>query len=174
MPCRRSLIFAGAGLVALAAVALLAERRTPMAPTLRLPLLTGGSVMIGRGQRSPLLLIFWSVACTPCLQQVPRIVRVWRARHALGVHVIVVVQAGDPESVVRTFASRALPCPVALDVGNRAAHDFAVRSIPHVILIGRRGHIRLDVSGGVSASAIIRSVRAWRAHAGSGTAHALD
>ncbi|MHB1586288.1 MAG: TlpA family protein disulfide reductase [Acidiferrobacteraceae bacterium] len=172
MPCRRGLILASAGAAALAAAVLL-HRPAPVAPTLRLPLLRGGSVVIGRLQRSPTLLVFWSVTCTPCLRQLPLVIHAWRTLHALGLKVVAVDQAGDPSAVVRGF-QRALPYPVALDPGGRAARAFDLRSIPRVILIGPHGHIRWDATGAFPVSVIARWVRKWHMSGAPEVRHALD
>lgn len=172
MSCRRGLILAGAAAAALAATVLI-HRTPPVAPTLRLPLLRGGSVVIGRLARSPTLLVFWSVTCTPCLRQIPLLIRTWRTLHTLGLKVVAVDQTGDPIAVVRGF-QRVLPYPVAFDPGGRAARAFDLRSIPRVILIGPHGHIRFDATGAFPVSAIAHRMRKWHLPVAPGVHHALD
>ncbi len=172
---RRALAIVSA--LTLAVVALLMVPRGPrIAPTLALPLLGGGKVLIGRAQHAPILLVFWSVMCTPCLKQVPIVVRAWRTLHPLGVDVVAVDLKADPISVVRQFAHTALPYPVALDPEGRAAAAFHLRSIPHAILIGPGGRILFDRAGAFRVFTLRRDILKWRTQHTSttGAHHALD
>ncbi|MHB8415684.1 MAG: TlpA family protein disulfide reductase [Acidiferrobacteraceae bacterium] len=161
----------------LVVVALLISPRPPrIAPTLVLPLLGGGKLEIGRAQRAPILLVFWSVTCTPCLKQIPIVVRAWRTLHPLGVDVVAVDLEADPVSVVRQFARTALPYPVALDPEGRAAAAFHLRSMPRAVLIGPGGRILFDRTGAFRVFTLRRDILKWRAQhtPATGAHHALD
>lgn len=141
------------------------ERR--IAPTLTLPLLNGGEVHVGRGQTQPVLLVFWSVTCAPCLQQIPDLVRAQTLLAPEHVTVVAVDVSSDHLTVVRDFAHRSLPYAVALDPGGAALAAFQVTSIPRTILVIPGGTIAYDQTGGFHISAIRTHVLQWmHAHSG--------
>lgn len=135
--------------------------QTPLAPNLTLPLLNGGSVRVGRGQSQPVLLVFWSVTCEPCLQQIPEVIRAARRLAPEHVTVVAVDVSSDPLTVVRDFARHTLPYAVALDPGGVALAGFHVTMIPRTILVAPGGRIAYDQGGGFRVSALRDRVLQW-------------
>ena len=114
----------------------------PQAPAVEFDLLDGSRTSLSALRGRPVLLVFWSTTCPPCLEEIPDLVRLHDSLSPRGLMLIAVAMPYDPPVVVRDFArDRHLPYAIAVDVPGRAAKALGVASIPSAILIDRDGRI---------------------------------
>ncbi len=113
------------------------------APVLTFTLLDGSQVSMSALRGKPLLVVFWSVTCTPCVREIPRLAALYQDLHPHGLDLIAVASPTDPPVLVADFARRfKVPYPVALDTNGAAARAFGgVLAIPRDILITSNGRI---------------------------------
>lgn len=77
----------------------------------------------------------------------PEIERIYERHRGEGLRVLA-VSSGEEEKTVRTFlAKRPKQVPVYLDVKGEGARDFAVRSLPTVVILDPSGKVLLQTSG---------------------------
>ncbi len=129
-------------------------RSSQAAPVRRLPalaftLLGGAKLPTSALHNQPLLVVFWSVSCPPCVAEVPRLAAFYRELHPLGLNMVAVAMPGDPPSLVLDFTRRFdIRYPVALDIDGKVARAFGgVDEIPRDILVGPDGRIAEDHLG---------------------------
>ncbi len=112
------------------------------APTLRLAGLDGRSLDLRALRGQVVLVNFWATWCPPCIEEIPALERLYRARHAQGL-TILAVAVGDPPDRVREFL-RAHPVsfPVLLDPRGEALKRWGVHAFPTTFVLDRQGRIR--------------------------------
>lgn len=121
------------------------------APALTFMLLDGGQLPMSALRGKPLLVVFWSITCAPCVREVPQLAAVYRSLHARGLDVVAVALPQDPPSLLADFSRRfKVPYPVAMDLDGAVARAYGgVTVIPRDILIGPDGRIVEDHVGPV-------------------------
>ncbi len=120
----------------------------PQAPAVEFDLLDGSRTSLSALRGRPVLLVFWSTTCPPCIEEIPDLIRLHDSLSPRGLMVIAVAMPYDPPVVVRDFAiARQLPYAIAIDVPGRAAGALGVASIPSAVLIDRGGRIAWQQSG---------------------------
>ncbi len=120
-------------------------------PALAFTLLAGTKLPTSALRDRPLLVVFWSVSCAPCVAEAPRLAAFYRELHPLGLNMVAVAMAGDPPSLVFDFTRHFdIQYPVALDIDGTVARAFGgVNAIPRAILVGPDGRIAEDHLGRV-------------------------
>lgn len=114
----------------------------PQAPAVEFDLLDGSRTSLAVLRGRPVLLVFWSTTCPPCLDEIPDLVRLHDSLSPRGLALIAVAMPYDPPVVVRDFArERLLPYAIAIDVPGRAAQALGVASIPSAVLVDRDGRV---------------------------------
>ncbi len=123
-------------------------RRDAAAPPIDLPLLGGaGRLELAALRGRPVIVTFWATWCAPCIEELPVLDRLYRARAAAGggphVYAVNVDEPGpDRETrVQRTVERLHLALPVALDDG-RAGAAYSVATIPMLVRIDEGGRVR--------------------------------
>lgn len=103
----------------------------------------GGRTTIGNLQGRLLVLDFWSLSCTQCLQDMPKWADLLPALRQHGAELISVSIPQDPPSLAIAKARQlALPWPFALDPrGEISAAVGGIEVTPTLILIDRKGTI---------------------------------
>jgi len=117
------------------------------APTLTLPLLTGGNWNGASGPGRNRLVIFWSPDCPPCQRLLPDLAvasRNWRSFDA----VLVTNGVGDEN---QPLLDAGLSIPVALQEGNRAARLVQLLESPAAVRISPDGTIVGQPAAGAQA-----------------------
>ena len=142
---RRIAIFAISSVVILivvAAVFFLAPPAPRLAPVVEFILLDGNKLSLADLRGRPVLVGFWATSCSPCVEEVPDIIALYRELHPRGLELIAVAMPYDPPSHVLAFSRRyRIPYPVALDVAGKAVRAFGVGPIPAAFLISPEGNI---------------------------------
>ena len=120
-----------------------------MAPELELVLVNGAPLALNSLEQQPVLINFWSLSCTRCLEELPQTLRHYRQWQPLGLALIAVAAPYDPPAEVVSFQRRRqLPYPVALDLDGRVAQAFGgIRGTPSWLLIAPGGAVVWRHSG---------------------------
>jgi thiol-disulfide isomerase/thioredoxin len=94
-----------------------------------------------RGQ--PLLILFWSSTCAPCVAEMPDLSDLYRELHPRGLELIALAMPYDPPD--RVMVARGvleLPFPVALDISAKIVRQLGVPpQTPQFVLVDRSGRI---------------------------------
>jgi len=103
------------------------------------------------------VLDFWATWCGPCLASMPRLEKLARAHPEVAV---VTINLDDPVAARALFDSHGYTMKLLADDGD-VSQRYGVSSIPHTVLIDRRGVVREVVRGtGTDLAASIEAVRA--------------
>lgn len=92
---------------------------------------------------------FWSTVCVPCVRDFPDLKRLYQTYRPLGLEIIGISLDEDEEVLERFIEKEKIPWPQYFEskgTQNAIAQKFAIRSIPTVWLIDRRGILR-DING---------------------------
>jgi thiol-disulfide isomerase/thioredoxin len=155
--------FAGATVAAFIVLIVIATKYTPMpsllspglrtmdtpAPSLTLAMLDGQPVTLDSLKGRVVVLDFWATWCEPCMAEMPSVLKVHRRYQANNSVVFFAVNPGwedDTADKIRTTArQKHIDIPIAFDPS--AARTFNVKGLPTLIVIDRRGHIRMENYG---------------------------
>ena len=102
---------------------------------------------------------FWATWCQPCRQSLPALERVYR-RHAGDGLAMVSINTDDPAGARAMFESMGITLPLYMDNGT-AANLYKVATIPHLVVIDRRGvvrHVHRGFSGERALDAQVRAL----------------
>ena len=167
-----ALVVAAAAAAAVADGRLVAGRWSTMAPlgvgqaipSFRAPLLDGGALSDAELGAAPHLLVFWTTWCGVCEQEMPTLVAIERRFAGRGLRVVMVNAdgggAGERRALVEGYRrGREMPAAIALDDGAMRA-AFRVRVYPHLVLVDRRGAVRLMHQGRILESTLAAAVEA--------------
>jgi thiol-disulfide isomerase/thioredoxin len=100
---------------------------------------------------------FWATWCQPCLASMPRLERLARTHPDVAV---LAINLDDPAGARAVFNEHGYTMKLLADDGD-VSQRYGVSSIPHTVIIDRRGRIRDVVRGtGVDLAAIVDSIRA--------------
>jgi thiol-disulfide isomerase/thioredoxin len=127
-----------------------------LAPTVKLPDLSGEPVDLAAFRGTPTLVLFWSPGCGHCKRILDEI-KTWEADPPEGAPKLFVVSSGDPErnramdlrstvaldpdfSVGRAFGARGTPSAVLLDAEGKIASPLATGGPAVLALAGARQH----------------------------------
>lgn len=119
------------------------------APPLTLSMLDGAPISLGSLKGHVIVLDFWGTWCEPCMAEMPAVLKVHRRYQANNDVAFFAVNTGwhdDTADKVRDTVKRShMDIPVAFDTA--AAKGFGVQALPTLIIIDRRGHIRMENTG---------------------------
>jgi peroxiredoxin len=91
------------------------------------------------------LIDFWAAWCRPCRMENPNVVKAYNKYHSKGFEVFSVSLDGDKASWVNAIQADGLVWPYhvsdLMKWQSKAAAIYAVRGIPHTVLVGRDGRI---------------------------------
>ncbi len=106
------------------------------------------------------LLDFWATWCAPCIKTFPALKEMLAVHKPEGFTIIGVTNhSGQDSADVRRFLDKKpLPWPVAIDPQSRPHMAFGSGSIPHQVLIDRKGVVRAYFVGGEQEKKIEREV----------------
>jgi len=117
------------------------------APGVRFLPVDGEPVDLSDLRGKVVVLDFWATWCAPCIADLPR-VREATARFPEEDVILLAVNSGEPERIVRDFlARRGLDLPVVLDADATVSSAFGVSSLPCLVLIDRTGTVRRVFKG---------------------------
>lgn len=111
----------------------------------------------------PVLVNFWASWCTPCREEMPRIVRAYDA--AGGEFVVVAIDLQENDAIIRDFAADfGMTFPIAIDrtgeVGQTWRIGGPVQGIPSSYFIDAQGVMRARVFGPLSDDSLRENLEA--------------
>ena len=123
--------------------------RTPpeAAPPLRLPGLDGRTIDLGDARGKVVLVNFWATWCPPCVEEIPSLQRLYRARRDQGLEILAVEVGESPEQVRAFLADKPVDFPVLLDPDGKALAAWGVHAFPTTFVLDRRHRIRFGGFG---------------------------
>ncbi len=130
------------GIIVLVALYFGLTQKNP-APAVVLTDLSGKSINLNQLRGQTVLIDFWATSCPGCVQEMPKLVDLYRRNHAKGFELLAVAMNYDDAAQVRRFtADRKLPFPVVYDSSGAIAHAFGdIKLTPTSFLIAPDGRI---------------------------------
>jgi len=143
--------------------------RLSQAPDISMLSVDGKELQLSAYRGRPLLVTFWSITCSSCLKEVPRLIDLYRELAPRGLEIIAVAMAQDPpDQVLAMRKARGIPYPVALDIHAGSAHAFGDVSVtPTSFLIAPDGRIVQRRTGRLDMAGLRREILAMIAQQGS-------
>lgn len=132
-----------AGFICLVAVAVRAQARLPAVEVedLKGRAFSTGSLL---EDEVPVVLMFWSTVCKPCLQELDAFSAYWDEWQEAVPFKIVAVSTDDARSIakVRSFVTaNEWPFTILLDKNQDLKRAFNVHAIPHLYIIDAKGKV---------------------------------
>jgi thiol-disulfide isomerase/thioredoxin len=127
-----------------------------VAPTLALPLVGGGGVRALADLQGKVVLVdFWATWCKPCEMTIPIQKRLYARYAGRGFDVLSINtdQGADASEKVAAYVkAMGIPWPVVRDEAGEAGDLYKVDSIPHMVIVDRKGKVRKVNIGIISLS----------------------
>ena len=117
------------------------------APDFALKTLDGTQVRLSELRGKVVFVNLWATWCPPCREELPTMVRFYRAYRDRGVEILAVSEDRDPRAVRKALERYGIPFPVLLDENKRVYNLYRATGIPETHLIDRQGIIRHTVIG---------------------------
>lgn len=100
----------------------------------------GAKISLEQYKGKVVLLDFFATWCPPCRASVPHLVELSNKYSSAGLQVVGLSVDEDVESLKKFVAEYKIPYPVAV-ASEETKTAYAVRSIPHLFIINRKGEI---------------------------------
>jgi peroxiredoxin len=113
------------------------------APDVNLNFMDGKKVNISSYRGNPLLVTFWSITCSSCLKEIPRLTELYNELNPYGFEIVGIAMSYDPPNrVIELSEKRKIPYSIALDINSDAEKAFgSIRATPTSFLIDPSGKI---------------------------------
>jgi thiol-disulfide isomerase/thioredoxin len=109
------------------------------------------------------LLDFWATWCAPCMHMMPTLHRLYRRWQPQGVEFLGINADGaavTAEQVAAVLREHPAPYPMVIDNEGEVGSLYKVVALPHLVLIGREGHIIKTFWGVTSETEISQALAA--------------
>ncbi|GAM08744.1 thiol-disulfide oxidoreductase ResA [Geobacter sp. OR-1] len=135
-------------LVSVAQLALAVPQKGEAAPPFRVTSVSGQQITLNNYRGKVLLMDFFATWCSPCRESVGHLVLLNRKYGKQGLQILgLSLDDDDSVSVVREFInSNKVNYPVAI-VGESFKADYALRSVPTLYVISKKGLVAEKFSG---------------------------
>ena len=130
-----------------------------MAPGFTLRAVKGGQVALEAQRGKLVLLDFWAAWCAPCVRAIPLLARLQR-EHPAELRVLSVNVDGDLESARRYDGQTGGVLTMLLDSDSELARRYGVQTLPHLVLIDRKGRVARVFVGEVREPVLREALRA--------------
>ena len=110
----------------------------------------GSEVDLGKMKGKVVLINFWATWCTPCVEELPQVKAAYDKFHRQGFEVIGVSLDEDKTKLERFLKQNGIAWPQYFDGksqvedNNKFAQEFGIDGIPHVLLVDKKGCLRVD------------------------------
>jgi thiol-disulfide isomerase/thioredoxin len=111
-----------------------------VAPRFELRSLSGRPVSLDAQRGKVVLVDFWAAWCAPCLRAMPLLARLQR-EHPAELRLLSVNVDGDEESARRVERETGGALTMLLDTDSELARRYGAQTLPHLVLIDRRGRV---------------------------------
>lgn len=116
------------------------------APELKMQLLDGSTQLLSDLRGEVCVLDFWATWCGPCLKGLPIVQSVCDEFSEQGVKLFAVTSETDIAKIRATLKSQGIKATAALDIDKQST-EFGVTAVPHLVVIDRKGIIRVSHTG---------------------------
>ncbi len=130
-------LLVGAAGAASAAVQLLAN-----APDFTLRSVGGTNLRLAEQRGQVVMINFWATWCTPCLQEMPHLSRLYERYRSSGFVLLGVNIDDDPRAAAALATKLGLRFPVLLDTDKKVSRIYDMSAMPATLLIDRDGRVR--------------------------------
>lgn len=130
-----------------------ALRTGDFAPKVKVTDLKGAQFVVPDSLRGKVsVILFWSVGCSSCLEEMPAMEALYREYQRKGL-AIVAVNIGQTREIVReAISGRGLSYPILLDADNKMTESYDVAGVPRTVILDRNGIVRFKIIGSVPGS----------------------
>ena len=113
------------------------------APDIHLNFINGQTINVHSYKGKPLLVTFWSITCTFCLEEIPALTKLYNELNPHGFEIIGIAMSYDPPNrVIELSKKRKIPYSIALDINSDAEKAFGnIKTTPTSFLINSDGKI---------------------------------
>ncbi|HEX3482305.1 MAG TPA: redoxin domain-containing protein [Kofleriaceae bacterium] len=130
------------------------------APAITLPRIgpggaLGDRVTLAASRGKITVLDFWATWCKPCLAAMPRLDRVARSHPDVAV---IAVNLDDAAAARALFDQRGYAMTLVADDGD-TSQRYSVSTIPHTVILDRRGVVREVAHGSADVAAMVEAIR---------------
>jgi len=116
---------------------------------MRFEALDGRDVDLNKMQGRVVLIDFWGRGCTPCVAALTELQAAYKKYHTQGFEVIGVAFDDNKAALLSFVREKGLEWPQYFDGKsgeyNKYGREFGIAAIPHMLLIDKRGRLRLDI-----------------------------
>ena len=139
--------------------------QTPAIPE-RVMTLSGTMLPLsGEGVQRGTLLVFWSLFCSPCLAEIPDIIRLDSMARQRGIRLMLVAMDTDPPAQVLAMQQAgAWEFPVTLDRITRISGLLDIAAIPASVLLDRAGRPVMRRVGALQVESVMTAMDMALAH----------
>ena len=129
-------------LVGAAGAASAAVQLSANAPDFTLRSVGGANVRLAEQRGQVVMVNFWATWCTPCLQEMPHLSRLYERYRASGFVLLGVNIDDDPRAAAALATKLGLRFPVLLDTDKKVSRIYDMSAMPATLLIDRDGRVR--------------------------------
>lgn len=132
-----------------------------LAPDFSLPDLNGEPNTLAEHRGQVVVLNFWSISCSPCLDELPELQEFYLAYRPQAVVVMAIHVGEGSERAQGVSDGRGVTFPVLLDRDWAVTDSYQVRGLPTTLVLDRDGVIRQLLIGGRERDDFARAVGPW-------------
>ena len=129
-------------LVGAASAASAAVQLSANAPDFTLRSVGGTNLRLAEQRGQVVMVNFWATWCTPCLQEMPHLSRLYERYRASGFVLLGVNIDDDPRAATALATKLGLRFPVLLDTDKKVSRIYDMSAMPATLLIDRDGRVR--------------------------------
>jgi cytochrome c biogenesis protein CcmG/thiol:disulfide interchange protein DsbE len=130
--------------------------RAPAAPELSLRGLDGKPVDLKDYRGKVVAVNFWATWCGPCVEEMPDLAELWRARHGSCFEVLGVAGMSNRHDTEKM--ARSIPYPVLFDEDGAAIDAWSVTSFPRTFVLDPEGRVRQVFRGMIDRKQLAQAV----------------
>jgi peroxiredoxin len=115
--------------------------RPKFADDFTVPTADGKTFRLATQRGRPVFINFWATWCTPCLEEMPALERLWRAQKDAGFVLLAVTVDANPKLATPFVERHGLTFTIGLDPKMELAQTYGVRALPSSFVIDRDGRL---------------------------------